>query len=258
MTQSISDIAFTPSVKAVQERLGSRKQYARMEERGGWQDVITPDLADFIADRDFFYLGSASADGRPYIQHRGGPKGFLKVVDDRTLAFADFSGNRQYITVGNLAENHKAFIFLMDYANQYRVKIWGTAEVVQDDPELLKQVTDPNYRGRPERAIRFHAEAWDVNCPQHIKPRFTEEEVKAEVQALRERIAHLEAENEVLKGEISTVVKKPQGFHDPSSAIRLLPEHPDPGGSKSTLFLCQGPARAAEPARSLQGRVILT
>jgi len=207
MKPPISDIAFTPSVKTAQERLGSRKQYARIEERGGWQNVITDDLAEFIADRDSFYLATASEEGRPYIQHRGGPKGFLKVLDQRTLAFADFSGNRQYISVGNLAENNKAFIFLMDYANQQRIKIWGTAEVIENDPKLLEQLADPIYRGRPERAFRFHVEAWDINCPQHIKPRFTAEEIDSTVRALSDRIAELEAENATLRSQIPALVE---------------------------------------------------
>ena len=207
MKPPISDIAFTPSVKTAQERLGSRKQYARIEERGGWQNVITDDLAEFIAERDSFYLATASKEGQPYIQHRGGPKGFLKVLDQRTLAFADFSGNRQYISVGNLAENNKAFIFLMDYANQRRIKIWGTAEVIENDPKLLEQLTDPIYRGRPERAFRFHVEAWDINCPQHIKPRFTAEEIDSTVRALSDRIAELEAENATLRSQIPAFVE---------------------------------------------------
>ena len=202
MKKPISDIAFTPSVKAIQERMGSRKQYGRMEERGGWADTITEELTAFIAERDSFYLATASADGRPYIQHRGGPKGFLKVLDDHTLAFADFVGNRQYISAGNLVENDKAFIFLMDYANRQRIKIWGRAEVVENDPELLNVLNDPSYKGRPERVIRFHVEAWDVNCPQHIKPRFAEEEVAQAVQKLKNRIAELEAENAALKSKI--------------------------------------------------------
>ncbi len=201
----LSDIAFTPSVKAAQGRLGSRTMYSGMEQRGGWQDRVTPELADFIAERDTFYLATASADGRPYIQHRGGPKGFLKVLDDRTLAFADFTGNRQYITVGNLAENNKAFIFLMDYANRTRIKIWGTAEVVENAPELMQRLTDPSYRGRPERVIRFHVEAWDPNCRQHITPRLDEVEVQQIVQPLRDRIAELEAENEALRNQPTPV-----------------------------------------------------
>ena len=169
-----------------------------METAGGWENVISKDLAGFIGDRDSFYLATANAKGQPYIQHRGGPKGFLKVLDERTLAFADFAGNRQYITVGNLAENKQAFLFLMDYVNQTRVKIWGTAEVV-DDPRLVKQLTDPAYKGKSERAIRFHVEAFDINCRQHIRPRFTQEEVEALVQPLRDRLAELEAENKALK-----------------------------------------------------------
>lgn len=198
MTQPISDIAFTPSVKAIQERMGSRKQYERMEDRGGWESTITQDLTDFIAERDSFYLATATADGQPYIQHRGGPKGFLKVLDDHTLAFADFVGNRQYISAGNLAENNKAFIFLMDYANRQRIKVWGTAEVVEDDSELLKELHDPDYKGHPERVIRFHVKAWDVNCPKHITQR-VDEEAEGEIQNLKLRVAELEAENSNLK-----------------------------------------------------------
>ena len=189
-----SDVAFTPAVKAIQQRLGSRATYSRVEQAGGWQTKITPDLAEFIAERDSFYLGTASADGQPYIQYRGGPAGFLKVVDDGTLAFADFSGNRQYISMGNLSENDRGFIFLMDYPNRRRIKIWGRAEFVEDDAELMEQLTDPAYKARPERALVFHVEAWDVNCPQHITPRFTEEEMGPLVQKLQDRIAELESE----------------------------------------------------------------
>jgi predicted pyridoxine 5'-phosphate oxidase superfamily flavin-nucleotide-binding protein len=174
-----SDVAFTPSVKAIQERLGSRKSYARVEQASGWQTKITPELAGFIEQRDSFYLGTASGDGQPYIQHRGGPAGFLKVVDVSTLAFADFSGNRQYVSMGNLSENDRAFLFLMDYPNRRRIKIWGRAEFVEDDAELLERLVDPAYGARPERAFVFHVEAWDVNCPQHITPRYTEEEIES-------------------------------------------------------------------------------
>jgi predicted pyridoxine 5'-phosphate oxidase superfamily flavin-nucleotide-binding protein len=199
MKPPISDVAFTDSVKAVQQRMGSRKHYERMETAGGWENTISKDLADFIGDRDSCYLATANTKGQPYVQHRGGPKGFLKVLDERTLAFADFAGNRQYISVGNLAENNRAFLFLMDYASQTRVKIWGTAEVVDHDPRLVKQLTDPSYKGKPERAIRFHVEAVDINCRQHIQPRFTQEQVEALVQPLRDRLAELEAENKMLK-----------------------------------------------------------
>ncbi len=200
MPDIVSDIAFTPTVKAAQEKRGSRRGYAKMEAKGGWKDSITPDLADFIAQRDSFYLGTANAAGQPYIQHRGGPLGFLKVLDDKTLGFADYGGNRQYITIGTLEENDKAYIFLMDYPNRRRIKIWGRARVVEDDPELLARLADPDYDAKPERAILFTIEAWDVNCPQHITPRFTEAEIAPAVAALKSRVATLEAELAALKG----------------------------------------------------------
>ena len=199
MTTPISDIAFTPAVKAIQERKGSRNSYARMEQKGGWRDHVTDDLAAFIAERDSFYLGTTSADGQPYIQHRGGPKGFLKVIGDRTLAFADFTGNRQYISTGNLTENDKAYIFLMDYPNRRRIKIWGRARVVEDDQALLDRLSDPAYKGRPDQAMVFEITAWDVNCPQHITPRFTEAEIDGTTGALEARIAELETENQALR-----------------------------------------------------------
>ena len=177
MKPPVSDIAFTPAVKAAQERLGSRKAYANFEKRGGWNDVVTPDLEAFIAGRDSFYLGTASADGQPYIQHRGGPPGFLKVLDEKTLAFADYSGNSQYISVGNLSENPKAYLFLMDYAQKRRIKIWGRAEFVESDPELIERVSDPDYPAPVERVLVFHVLAWDRNCDLHITPRFSEEQL---------------------------------------------------------------------------------
>ncbi len=154
MLEYVSDVAFTPAVKLVQEGKGSRRGYAKMEEKGGWQDTDTEDLARFIRERDSFYLGTASADGQPYIQHRGGKPGFLKVVDEKTLAFADFRGNRQYITAGNLSENGKAYLFLMDYPNRRRIKIWGTAEIVEDDEQLLGRLVDPEYPRRRARRPR--------------------------------------------------------------------------------------------------------
>ncbi len=194
MTESISDIAFTPAVKRVQELKGSRTGYAKMEAKGGWRNTVTGDLAGFIAQRDSFYLGTASADGQPYIQHRGGKPGFLKVIDEKTLAFADFKGNRQYISAGNLTENDKAYIFLMDYPNRRRIKIWGRARVVGDDPALLARLADQDYAGTPEQAVVFDIAAWDVNCPQHITPRFTEEVIARVVAPLQERIVELEAQ----------------------------------------------------------------
>jgi predicted pyridoxine 5'-phosphate oxidase superfamily flavin-nucleotide-binding protein len=191
MRQYPSDIAFTPAVKAVQAAKGSRASYARVERRG-WQTRITPDLAEFLAGLDMFYLGTASALGQPYIQHRGGPPGFLKVLDDRTLAFADFAGNRQYITLGNLSENPKAFLFLIDYVNRQRVKLWGTARVVEDDADLLDRLRDPDYPGKVERAILFTVETWDINCHQHIHQRFSERQIQPVIDRLKRRIRELE------------------------------------------------------------------
>ncbi|MGB6438249.1 MAG: pyridoxamine 5'-phosphate oxidase family protein [Methyloceanibacter sp.] len=190
-----SDIAFTPSVKAVQERRGSRKGYARMETKGGFATTIDPNLAGFIAGIRSFYLATANNDGQPYIQHRGGPPGFLRVIDDKTLAFADFSGNRHYISTGNLAENPRALLFLMDYENRQRVKIWGTARVIEDDAELIAKLFPKGYKARAEAAILFTVEAWDANCPQHIPQMLFAEDVAGVVVALQDRIAALEAEN---------------------------------------------------------------
>ena len=210
MTTPVSDIAFTPAVKALQTRYGSRDAYDRMERNGGWAMTVTPELAAFIAERDSFYLGTANAEGQPYIQHRGGPKGFLKILDECTLAFADFRGNKQYITVGALVENDKAFIFLMDYVNRHRIKIWGRARVVEADEALMMQLADPKYTGRPERAIVFRIEVWDANCPQHITPRYTEDEIATHIQALHDRIASLETENRALR-EAVTTRRQPRG-----------------------------------------------
>jgi predicted pyridoxine 5'-phosphate oxidase superfamily flavin-nucleotide-binding protein len=193
MRQFPSDIAFTPAVKAIQARKGSRTRYERIE-RSGWQTRVTPDLAEFLAGLDMFYLGTANAEGQPYIQYRGGSPGFLKVIDDTTLGFADFGGNRQYLTVGNLSENPRAFIFLMDYANSQRVKLWGEARVVEDDPSLLEKLRDPAYPGKVERAILFRIEAWDVNCPQHIHKRFSQAQIAPVVEQLQARIADLESQ----------------------------------------------------------------
>ncbi len=192
MTSHTSDVAFSPAVKAAQSRLGSRGGYARMEGKGGWRDTITDELADFIAERDSFYIATASADGQPYIQHHGGPKGFLKVLGERTLGFADFAGNRQYISLGNLSENDRAQLFLMDYAGRRRIKVWGRARVVEDDPALVERLIDPGSEARPERAFVFEIEAWDVNCPQHITPRYTDAEIAPVIERLHQRIAALE------------------------------------------------------------------
>jgi len=198
-TSYSSDVAFTPAVKAIQIHKGSRAGYASMEERGSWETRITPDLAEFIGLQVSVFLGTASAGGQPYIQHRGGPPGFLRVLDDKTLGFADFAGNRQYITLGNLTENPKAFIFLIDYTNRQRVKIWGEARVVENDSELLKRLKPEGYRARVEQAILLTVAAWDSNCPQHIPQRFEAADVKAIVAERDKRIEDLTKELDELR-----------------------------------------------------------
>ncbi|KAA0699587.1 pyridoxamine 5'-phosphate oxidase [Neorhizobium sp. P12A] len=196
-----SDIAFTPVVKEIQARKGSRHGYASMEERGSWMTEITPDLKVFIESQISAFLGTASKDGQPYIQHRGGPPGFLTVLDEKTIGFADFSGNRQYISQGNLAENPKAHLFLIDYGTRQRVKIWGTARVVEDDAALIGRLMPHDYRARPEQVILFTVEAWDANCPQHIPQRFEAAEVLALMTEKDARIKALEAEIDQLKSK---------------------------------------------------------
>ncbi len=194
-----SDVAFSPAIKAVQEARGSRKAFAR---RADWPTRVTPDLAAFIAEIRSFYLATSSADGQPYVQHRGGPEGFLRVVDETTLAFADFKGNRQFITTGNLAENPKAFIFIMEYASRQRMKLWGRARVVADDPALLAKVWPEGYEARPEQVFVFELAAFDMNCPQHIPQMFHADDVARTVTALQARIDTLQAENDKLRATL--------------------------------------------------------
>ena len=196
-----SDVAFTAAVKAIQTRKGSREGYAAMEARGGWRTEIDENLAAFLGGTNSFYLATASADGQPYIQHRGGPKGFVKILDKNTIAFADYAGNRQYITQGNLSENPRAYIFVMDYAHRRRVKLWGEARMVEDDPALIDALMPKGYRARPEQVLVFRVTAWDTNCPQHIPQKFDAADVAAALAARDERIAELEAELAALKGQ---------------------------------------------------------
>ena len=189
-----SDVAFSETVKAVQARKGSRRAYERVEERGGWQTRITPELAGFIEAQTSVFLATANRDGQPYIQHRGGPPGFLKVLDEQTVGFADFSGNRQYITLGNLADNPKAHLFLIDYVHRRRVKIWGEARVVEGDAALTDRLMPKGYEARPEQVILFTVSAWDSNCRQHIPQRFEAADVAAALDERDRRIAELEAE----------------------------------------------------------------
>ena len=194
MGKPTSDIAFTPSVKAIQVRKGSRDAYRRMERNGGWQKEITDDLAEFIADQRSFFIATVSSDGAPYIQHRGGPRGFLRVIGLSTLAFVDFKGNRQFITQGNLADTSKAHMFLIDYANRQRVKIWGEARIVEDDAQLIERLMPQGYTARAEQVVVFEVSAWDVNCPQHIPVRLDAEDVERALAQRDARIAELEAE----------------------------------------------------------------
>jgi predicted pyridoxine 5'-phosphate oxidase superfamily flavin-nucleotide-binding protein len=194
-----SDVAFTPAVKSVQERKGSRQAYRRMEEAGSWKTSITPDLKAFIEAQTSVFLASANPDGQPYIQHRGGPPGFMKVLDEETLGFVDFVGNRQYITLGNLAQNPKAHLFLIDYAHRKRVKLWGEARVIEDDRELTEWLMPIGYKARPSQVILFKVLAWDANCPQHIPQRMEASDVAATLAERDRRIADLEAQVAVLR-----------------------------------------------------------
>jgi uncharacterized protein len=199
MAYGFLDIAGTPSVRAAQAAMGSEHLWGRDFHRDF--DRFTPNEVEFIAARDSFYMATVSETGWPYVQHRGGPKGFLKVVDDRTLAFADYSGNRQYISLGNLGASDRAALILVDYPNRARMKIYAHVQVVapETDPKLATLVTIPGYKARIERIFVLRLDAFDWNCPQHITPRFTEEEIAVATRPLRERLAQLEAENERLR-----------------------------------------------------------
>lgn len=205
-----SDIVFTP---AAQREMATRASAKNDEHRiaEGFPNTVTPELASFIAEQDTVFLATATASGAPYIQHRGGPKGFIKIVDERTLGFADYRGNRQYITIANLSENYRAYLFLLDPARRQRIKVWGHARVVENDPVLIEKLFDHGYKAKPERAILFSIDAWDVNCSQHIVTRFTEtdiEQILGSMQAKAQvRITELETENAWLKPQISHLTR---------------------------------------------------
>lgn len=197
-----SSIVFTPAAQKAQAERGAAASYARRVEEG-FPDTVTPELAKFIAEQDMAFLGTASGNGAPYIQHRGGPKGFIKVIDEKTLGFADYRGNRQYITLANLSENDRAYLFLLDPARRQRIKIWGRARVVEDDAALVAKLFDEGYKAKPERAILFTIEAWDVNCSQHIITRYTEAQLEDAFNDVRKHIATLEAENARLRAQLA-------------------------------------------------------
>lgn len=193
---------FTPAARQAQAERGSAKAYERRIAEG-FPDRVTPELAAFIAEQDTAFLATATADGAPYIQHRGGPKGFIKVIDDHTVGFADYRGNRQYITLANLSENDRSYLFLLDPARRQRIKLWGRARVVENDPALIERLFDKGYKARPERAILFTIEAWDVNCSSHIVTRFTEAEVEQAFSAVQAKVAELQSENARLRAALA-------------------------------------------------------
>jgi len=209
MSAPSSDVAFTPSVKAAQTRLGSRDAYARQEANGGFRTGITPDLVDFLATVETAFLATASAVGQPYAQHRGGPPGFIRPLGGDLLAFADYAGNRQYITTGNLAENDRALLFLIDYSRARRVKLWGHARM-SDDDALIARLMPDNYKARPQQALLFTVDAWDINCPQHIPRKVNLTEMASMLSARDERIRDLETQLAEARGR-SAVVSSPNG-----------------------------------------------
>jgi hypothetical protein len=218
MEEYSSDVAFSDAVKAVQVRKGSRRMFEEMEQDGSWRTLITGSMKQFIESQRSFFLATANAAGQPYIQHRGGPPGFLKVLDEKTLGMVDFLGNRQYITLGNLSENQRVHLFLMDFAQRRRVKIWGTARVVEDDPALVERLMPPSYRARPSQVLLITITAWDINCSQHIPQRFEAAEVRSALAERDARIAALEEEVARLKA----------GMADPGAGDPP-PDEPLPG-----------------------------
>jgi len=204
----MSHIAFTESVKAVQSHRGSRAAYAKLEAKGGFHTKVTAELVAFLAEADTTYLATANSAGQPYVQHRGGPKAFVRVLDETTLGFVDFAGNRQYITLGNLAENDHAFLFLMDYAHRRRIKVWGRARVIESDPELISRLMPEHYPARPEQVILLEVKAWDTNCSQHIPQKLNPAEVTGLFAELRARIELLENDNDRLRATIRAASPK--------------------------------------------------
>ena len=205
---SNTDIVFTPAARRAQAERGSAGAYEK-KAAAGFPNTVTPELAAFIAEQDTAFLGTASADGAPYIQHRGGPKGFIKVVDERTLGFADYRGNRQYITLGNLSENDRAYLFLIDFSRRQRIKLWGRARVVENDEALVARLFDHGYKARPERVILFTIGAWDTNCSQHITARITADEVEDLLGTVQERVTALQAENARLRALLAERQSRP-------------------------------------------------
>jgi len=207
---SFGSLLFTPVVKQLQERYGSRQQYERMKKSGASQDHFTAFEVEFLGERDSFYWATIGSTGWPYVQHRGGPKGFLKVIDDHTLALADFRGNKQFISTGNLLTDNRVAMILVDYPRQARLKILGRVDVLegQQAGAWMDRVRIPGYKAIIERVFVIHVEGYDWNCPQHITPRYTAEEIHEAVRATEDRLRALEVENKQLRAEIEQMRKK--------------------------------------------------
>jgi uncharacterized protein len=205
MPTSFGSLVFTPVIKALQERYGSRRQYARLEDSAILPGHLGPQESEFLAERDSFYMASVGATGWPYIQHRGGAKGFLKVIDETTIAFADFRGNKQFISTGNLMTDDRAALILIDYPRQLRLKILGRAQIFEGEQakEWMQKVRDPKYKAVAERVFVIRIEAFDWNCPQHIMPRYTQEEIREALTPIEERMQELEQDNEKLRAEVA-------------------------------------------------------
>jgi predicted pyridoxine 5'-phosphate oxidase superfamily flavin-nucleotide-binding protein len=213
MAKTFGSLVFTPVVKSLQERYGSRRQYARLEQANDAPARLGPDEIEFIGERDTFYMSSVGATGWPYVQHRGGPKGFLKVIDERTIAFADFGGNKQYVSTGNLMTDDRVALILVDYPRQLRLKILGHAQIFEGEQakEWIDKVRDSGYKAAVERVFVIRVEAFDWNCQQHIIPRFTEEEIGEALAPMEKQVQGLEDENKKLRGEIVRLRKENKG-----------------------------------------------
>src|SRR5271165_1827711 len=213
MAHNFGSLVFTPLVKALQEKYGSRRQYARMEAGGATGDLLGPDESAFIAERDSFYIATVGATGWPYVQHRGGPKGFLKVIDDHTIAFADFRGNKQYVSTGNLATDDRVALIMVDYPGQTRLKILGRAEIFDGEAarQWIERLRERGSKDVIERVYVIRVEAFDWNCPQHITPRFTAEEIQEMLEPFERRMEKLQSENEKLREAARSGAKQPEG-----------------------------------------------
>jgi uncharacterized protein len=224
MPKTFGSLIFTPAIKALQERHGSRRQYAKLENSAASQDRLGQDEAEFLASRDSFYMATVGATGWPYVQHRGGPTGFLNVIDDHTIAFADFRGNKQFISAGNLSTDNRVALIMVDYPGQARLKILGRAEMLEGEAarEWIERLRTPEYKAVIERVFVIHVEAFDWNCPQHITPRFTEDEIREALAPMERRVQELEQDNERLRKELARLAAPAEaaGLTDPALNLK--------------------------------------